>query len=414
MAAVVSTWIWALLLTVALAQQDKVPGKPVSVKFHNAGGVTLNVYHGRWGTRKPLGEVRSKATSVLRTFAGHGLIVEDAENRANPTSSEVKDDSEVTCEYQDRVVKQNKETRIWCRHTGEGKTAYAGERWDSHVSNLKRECSAALQQHPEDQAYFCHGVDHSNWFYAQCRYEMSHEDFSVEHNKNLADGMKRNKQPTYDRRFTKHGFDVSSIPDDLLQELQTYWHQYRLKWSRPENHPKFDPVVSGCQTDTWMLKLPEKMIQKVKDVMKPLIAAWGNVSVDEMVFTSIYGIRMYRKGSVVYLHRDRHQTHALSAILEIGHLEFGHPDTDWNHTGQWPLELVDHNGTLVTVPNRPGQIIFYESWSCPHGRTSVYQGREVANLFIHFAPKDWLAEKNEGTQGFAALKNAVRPGGSEL
>ncbi|CAE7669270.1 unnamed protein product, partial [Symbiodinium microadriaticum] len=79
------------------------------------------------------------------------------------------------------------------------------------------------------------------------------------------------------------------------------------------------------------------------------------------------------------------ETHVISAILEVGHLLMKDQKTQTN----WPLRIFDHAGQEHLIPNSPGQMILYESSTCPHGRPDPFVGREMANVFVHFKPRGW-------------------------
>jgi hypothetical protein len=51
----------------------------------------------------------------------------------------------------------------------------------------------------------------------------------------------------------------------------------------------------------------------------------------------------------------------ISSIVHIAH-EY---DDD---AEQWPIEIEDHDGKLHSVALEEGQMLFYESASCLHGR----------------------------------------------
>merc|ERR1712190_125087 len=104
--------------------------------------------------------------------------------------------------------------------------------------------------------------------------------------------------------------------------------------------------MSSCQSDTWILPLPDEFKQRVIETTRSMVAAWADVKQENLVFTSIYGIRMYRHGSQVHMHRDRRRTHVLSAILEIGSLPLRHTGSDPVRASQWPLQILDHAGAL--------------------------------------------------------------------
>mmetsp|Transcript_67964 Transcript_67964/g.221245 ORF Transcript_67964/g.221245 Transcript_67964/m.221245 type:complete len:143 (-) Transcript_67964:91-519(-) len=134
-----------------------------------------------------------------------------------------------------------------------------------------------------------------------------------------------------------------------------------------------------------MQHLTPTLKSKVRNAVLHLLAEWSRIPASKLEPTAFYGLRLYREGSVLNMHVDREETHVLSAILEVGHLEYGHPDSDLERAEQWPLQIVDHAGVQHAVPSRAGQLILYESATCAHGRpepssTSRPQGWPSAYL----------------------------------
>ena len=97
--------------------------------------------------------------------------------------------------------------------------------------------------------------------------------------------------------------------------------------------------------------------------------------------TSTFGIRVYRRGSMLIDHVDRMDTHLASAVIQV--------DQKVDENGGWPLELLLANGTVAEVYTQPGEVILYEGAWLRHGRPMRFRGDEFANLFSHFSPLDW-------------------------
>merc|ERR1719330_1774738 len=167
------------------------------------------------------------------------------------------------------------------------------------------------------------------------------------------------------KRFTKTGHEVGKIPADIFKALQKHWKEERLKLPKPENHPRYSAVVPGCRSDTWMMHLgatAPQLRQKVINTLQPIVAKWAGLKTDDIEFTAMYGIRIYKHGSSFPLHRDIPHTHILSAIIEIGLLDLDHPDPNVQGNSSWPLQIYDHSGELHTHEYKPGQMILYESY----------------------------------------------------
>ena len=97
----------------------------------------------------------------------------------------------------------------------------------------------------------------------------------------------------------------------------------------------------------------------------------------ELKRTSVYGIRVYQRGSILAPHVDRLPL-VSSAIINVAQ------DVD----EPWPLEVIGHDGKATNITMEPGDMILYESHSVIHGRPYPFNGDYFANIFIHFIPVD--------------------------
>ena len=93
-------------------------------------------------------------------------------------------------------------------------------------------------------------------------------------------------------------------------------------------------------------------------------------------------------------HVDREETHAASVIVNIG--QYGMDEA-------WPLQIYDlHSGEMTNVTMEPGELLFYESAKCLHGREVPLQGDAFVSLFAHYRPRDaprwFLEDKTEALE----------------
>ena len=96
-------------------------------------------------------------------------------------------------------------------------------------------------------------------------------------------------------------------------------------------------------------------------------------------FTSFYGIREYHRGSELRMHVDRVATHVFSVIINL-HQE--------GVEVEWPLDVIDFNGSKAEVLLEPGEMLFYQSAKLVHGRPRPFQGELFVNCFCHFKPAE--------------------------
>eukprot|EP01034_Spumella_vulgaris_P024333 gene24334-30656_t len=74
-------------------------------------------------------------------------------------------------------------------------------------------------------------------------------------------------------------------------------------------------------------------------------------------------------------------THVISSIVHIAH-EYDNDDEPW------PIQIEDHNGKLHSVSLEPGEMLFYESAVCVHGRQRLLKGKYYGSIFLHYQPVD--------------------------
>jgi hypothetical protein len=88
-------------------------------------------------------------------------------------------------------------------------------------------------------------------------------------------------------------------------------------------------------------------------------------------------MRRYEDGARLLTHVDREQTHATSLIVNIAQGGIRKP---------WNIEIYDFADRLHEVEMVPGDIVFYESARCLHGRMQPLEGQYYVNLFAHYRP----------------------------
>jgi len=115
-------------------------------------------------------------------------------------------------------------------------------------------------------------------------------------------------------------------------------------------------------------------------VLKPYHEAWAGVPLKGSI---AYGLRIYRNNSNLNMHTDRSNTHIISCILHIDH-------DDDPESEPWPLVIEDFQGNTNEVVLESGDMLFYESSKCLHGRPKMFKGKWYSSLFVHYYPiNDW-------------------------
>merc|ERR1712192_29538 len=116
----------------------------------------------------------------------------------------------------------------------------------------------------------------------------------------------------------------------------------------------------------------------------PIMEAWSNRT---LMHTDTYGIRIYKRDSMLLDHIDRQGTHVISAVVQV--------DQDCDEG--WPLTVEDEDGTMKEIYLQPGDIALYEGSRIFHGRSRVSKCNYMANLFSHYSPS---ATKKNFTPSF--------------
>eukprot|EP00587_Corethron_hystrix_P017029 CAMPEP_0113323744 /NCGR_PEP_ID=MMETSP0010_2-20120614/16534_1 /TAXON_ID=216773 ORGANISM="Corethron hystrix, Strain 308" /NCGR_SAMPLE_ID=MMETSP0010_2 /ASSEMBLY_ACC=CAM_ASM_000155 /LENGTH=199 /DNA_ID=CAMNT_0000182795 /DNA_START=590 /DNA_END=1189 /DNA_ORIENTATION=+ /assembly_acc=CAM_ASM_000155 len=116
---------------------------------------------------------------------------------------------------------------------------------------------------------------------------------------------------------------------------------------------------------------------------------WAGVP---LVEETAYGLRVYRNHSNLLMHVDRHDTHVISSILHVDHSSDAEP---------WPLVIEDFQGNTNEVVLESGDMLFYESSKCLHGRPRVFNGSWYSSIFLHYSPVDWNKEEKANAAHYA-------------
>merc|ERR1712113_248409 len=76
------------------------------------------------------------------------------------------------------------------------------------------------------------------------------------------------------------------------------------------------------------------------------------------------------------------KTHIISSILHVDH------DNETDSEG-WPIIIEDFQGNTNEVYLESGDMLFYESSKCIHGRPRKFKGQWYSSIFTHYYPADW-------------------------
>jgi len=119
------------------------------------------------------------------------------------------------------------------------------------------------------------------------------------------------------------------------------------------------------------------------DMLKPLHEKWAGVP---LVGNNAYGFRLYQNGSSLNMHVDKPETHVISSILHVDRSA----DAE-----NWPIVIEDFQGNTNEVFLESGDMLFYESSKCLHGRPKVFSGSWYTSIFIHYYPVGWHSKSRK-------------------
>jgi prolyl 4-hydroxylase len=182
------------------------------------------------------------------------------------------------------------------------------------------------------------------------------------------------KEPNeYIPNYTQVGFKKEKLDGQLFEKILKFYTS-----NQENNKPEFveGGFVEIEETGEYgsdVIELPDELRKEIHNSLKPQLEAWSKT---ELIPTFVYGIRIYKKGSVLISHRDKLKTHIISAIINV----------DQEVEEEWPIIIDDNYYRKHQVFLNPGEIVFYESARLIHGRPLPLKGNKFANIFCHFMP----------------------------
>lgn len=187
--------------------------------------------------------------------------------------------------------------------------------------------------------------------------------------------------------FTQYGWAVSKAPTELVQELQTAL-QAGFESAVVEGD---DPaiVVESQELLPVMAVLQDELIHKALQELLPYHEAWAGIPLKPQTG---YGLRIYRNTSQLYMHLDKVESHVISCIFHIDRSDDSKP---------WPLVIEDLEGMTQHIYLNKGDLLFYESAKCLHGRPIPLDAGWYTSLFLHYSPLDWPFEEQNWAPQYA-------------
>jgi prolyl 4-hydroxylase len=174
--------------------------------------------------------------------------------------------------------------------------------------------------------------------------------------------------------FHPIGFEKIAMKLHCIEEIK--------EWMLEHEHEFVDETLADTEIHSNMrsrlLMPPQYLLDNLQEEFKRILTQWICYKA-ELTHTYTYGIREYLRGSSLGNHYDKIQTHVISAIIHLG-------DTS---DKPWDLYIEDHSFRPHHITMEYGDIVFYESTTCLHGRPTAFEGDSHRNMYIHFKPERW-------------------------
>mmetsp|Transcript_23566 Transcript_23566/g.55470 ORF Transcript_23566/g.55470 Transcript_23566/m.55470 type:complete len:412 (-) Transcript_23566:105-1340(-) len=170
------------------------------------------------------------------------------------------------------------------------------------------------------------------------------------------------------KNFTEHGFGLARAPESLMEDLR------RAIRSGVEKGPRLESYINAItEPRPWFIDRPD-LEQRVLNELQHYPEAWVGF---ELTPATAYGFRLYRNTSRLHVHVDKAKTHVISFILHIDSSDDAEP---------WPILIEDFQGITHEVTLTSGDLLFYESSKCFHGRPRPFNGTWYSSVFVHYYP----------------------------
>lgn len=179
-------------------------------------------------------------------------------------------------------------------------------------------------------------------------------------------------------RCTPNGFTVVKCPSQVWDSISLHYKTLQ-QYKKEEKFEGIKDFIQGEEApDIFSFDNLPSVRRDIHNLLLKTHEDWSN---QELIPTYIYGIRSYKKGSTLVNHKDRIETHHISAIIIV--------DKDLGSGKDWPLDIQDHDGNWHKVYAQPGDMILYESAICEHGRNETFEGEFFRNFYVHYKFKNY-------------------------
>lgn len=178
--------------------------------------------------------------------------------------------------------------------------------------------------------------------------------------------------------YTRVGFKKERLNHELFAKIASFYKSGLNRQTEEHVDGGFIFNADGAKkrVSSTVIDLPQVLRHEIHAAIKDAAEQWCGKILEP---TYVYGIRIYKEGAILKLHRDRIETHIISAIINV--------DQEVNE--DWPLVIEDNFYRQHSVYLKPGEIVLYEGGRLKHGRPIPLSGSSFANIFCHFKPVDY-------------------------
>jgi prolyl 4-hydroxylase len=171
--------------------------------------------------------------------------------------------------------------------------------------------------------------------------------------------------------LTATGTKIGKLSPEIHQGLRQF---YRLRKAMTQVESVPDYIKTATSE---IVPITPQIKTQLHDYFLPICRGWIE---DQYALnpTYVYGIRTYLRGAWLKQHRDRQETHHVSAIIQI----------DQEVDKDWVLHMENNDGQWDEIILKPGEFVLYESARLEHGRLDEFQGNAYRNCFVHYGLGD--------------------------
>ncbi|MCH9698009.1 MAG: 2OG-Fe(II) oxygenase [Gammaproteobacteria bacterium] len=204
--------------------------------------------------------------------------------------------------------------------------------------------------------------------------------FRSKPNTNKSVNMYTKETNEYIHNYTREGISKLQFPEPVFKQIRAFYQLHQSQETIEHIPGDFVFNQKNNASCSNLIELSDDLRQTIHDTMKPIMEHWCGAELEP---TYVYGIRVYKEHAVLKQHRDRLETHIISAIINV----------DQDVDDDWPLVIDDNSYRQHHVMLKPGDMVLYESGRLKHGRPFALKGRRYANIFCHFKPVDYVPPK---------------------